>query len=425
MKKYYGIKESIFIKDSLNQSFVFFINNNQNLIFNRINTEDGLTIIDKNVLDFSAAIDENNRLHLLYLQDKGELIYCVYSDKTWQKNLFTKLDTQSNIYKYLTLLVHKNSINIFYAFANLINLNLWTIEHITKNKDNWQKHIVANIFSEKIINPFYMDNDEFGNIYLVYSGKEYNNYNIYYLFFNTFTKRWTTTPTKISSSLANNVLPYIFVDSENNVHILWYSSDNKDYFLNYKRFSSTGDSKFQWQEINLPKILGNNYHALMFEKYNKLNIIYISEEEIFKLTSKDYGITWILEDKTFVEHYPVYLIKYYNLSINKGQDKINHYYGNMDNGTISFYLDNSHKDFKVDSNNFIDTDLKNENMDITSIQNENNSNLEVKELEELKNALLEMEDQLEAIKNDVKLIKDKLGDVEEKLKNKKGFFNIW
>lgn len=270
-----------------------------------------------------------------------------------------------------------------------------------------------------------MDNDEFGNIYLVYSGKEYNNYNIYYLFFNTFTKRWTTTPTKISSSLANNVLPYIFVDSENNVHILWYSSDNKDYFLNYKRFSSTGDSKFQWQEINLPKILGNNYHALMFEKYNKLNIIYISEEEIFKLTSKDYGITWILEDKTFVEHYPVYLIKYYNLSINKGQDKINHYYGNMDNGTISFYLDNSHKDFKVDSNNFIDTDLKNENMDITSIQNENNSNLEVKELEELKNALLEMEDQLEAIKNDVKLIKDKLGDVEEKLKNKKGFFNIW
>lgn len=82
MKKNYGTTENIFINDSQNQSFVFFKDDNNNLIFNQVNTEDSSTIIDKKVLDFSATIDENNKLHLLYLRKRGELIYCIYSEKS-------------------------------------------------------------------------------------------------------------------------------------------------------------------------------------------------------------------------------------------------------------------------------------------------------------------------------------------------------
>ncbi len=421
------IIESIFIKDSKNQSYLFFKDNNRNLVFNKVNTDENSTIVDKDVLDFSATIDENNKLHLLYLHEQGELIYCVYSSNSWQKNLIGKLDTKSNIYKYLTLFIHKNTINIFYVFANLINLNLWTIEHITKNKDNLKKHIVANIFSDKIINPFYIDSDEFGNIYLVYSGKEYNHYSIYYMFFNTFTQIWTTTPTKISSSVTNNILPYIFVDTQNNVHILWYSTKNGDYFLSYKRFSSVGDSRFQWKEINLPKILGYNYPAIMIEKNDELNIICISDEKVLNLTSTDYGNTWIIKDETSVGQHPIYLIKYYNLSLNKAQNKINHYYGNIDNGNVSFHFDNFHEDLKINSDVLSNGNLENEIIDDIPKESEEESvfNSDNKEIEKLKSDLAEMQNQIEIVKNDIESIKDKLRDLEEKSNNKKGFFNIW
>lgn len=425
MKKNYSTTENIFINDSQNQSFVFFKDDNNNLIFNQVNTEDSSTIIDKKVLDFSATIDENNKLHLLYLRKRGELIYCIYSEKSWQKKLIGRFDIHSNKYKYLTLFVHKNTINILYVSANLINLNLWTIEHIIKVNDSWQKIIVANIFSEKAIDPFYIDSDEFGNIYLVYSGKEYNNYNIYYLFFNAFTKRWTNNPTKISSSVANNILPYIFTDSQNNVHILWYSSDNGDYLLNYKRYSSIGDSKFQWKEISLPQILGNNYHAIMFEKSNKLNIIYISQEEIFNLVSNDYGNTWYIDNKALIENYPIYLIRYYSLSSNKPQDKINHCFGYMNNGNISFYLHNIHENPKENSSEPEDIDFEKDNIDTDSPKHkvESTPDADLKELEKLKKTLLEMQNQLKTLKEDIELIKDKLLDIEEK-SSKKGFLNF-
>lgn len=427
MKVSNGTKESIFLKNSLNQSFILFKDDNKNLIFNKINRDNNLITIDKDVLDFSATIDEEDRLHLLYLDNSGDLIYCIYSEDNWQKNLIGKLDVQSNIYKYLTLFVHKNTINIFYVFANIINLNLWTIEHITRNRDKLKKHVVANIFSEKVIDPFYIDSDEFGNIYLVYSGKEYNNYNIYYLFFNTFTKIWTTTPTQISSSNANNILPYLFVDSQNNIHILWYSSNNTNYLLKYKRFSSVGESKFQWKEINLPKILGYNYPALMFEKNNNLNIIYVSEEKIFNLTSNDYGNTWSLDDETYIRQYPIYLIKYYDLSLNKNYNKTNHRYGNIDNGVVSFYFDDFHEKIKQEQVEAKDTSHENETTDIISEESKIKtiSDFDSHGLEKLNNTLQDLQKQLDGIKKEIKLIKDKVKDIEEKSNDKKGFFRIW
>lgn len=425
MKKNYCISDGIFINNSLNQSFIFFKDDNNNLIFSQANTEGSSTIIDKKVLSFSATIDDNNRLHLIYLRKRGELIYCIYSEESWQKKLIGKFDINSNTYKYLTLFVHKNTINIIYASANLINLNLWTIEHIIKVHDNWQKMIVANIFSEKTVDPFYIDSDEFGNMYLVYSGKEYNNYNIYYLFFNAFTKKWTSNPTKISSSAVNNILPYLFIDSKKNIHILWYSSNNGDYLLNYKRYSSVGDTKFQWKEISLPQILGDNYPAIMFEKSNMLNIIYISQEEISNLVSNDYGNTWHMDNKTPVESYPIYLIRHYSFSSNKPQTKINHCYGNMSNSNISFYFHNIHENLKENSSNSEDAESEKIYIDNNSLQDESESipDTDIKELEKLNFAVLEMQNQLKGLKEDMELIKSKLMDIEEKY-NKRGFFSF-
>ena len=77
MKKNLAIREVIFIKDSFKQSFVFFKDNNENLIFDKVNVENNSTVIDKDVLDFSAAIDENNRLHLIYIHKKGDHIWYI------------------------------------------------------------------------------------------------------------------------------------------------------------------------------------------------------------------------------------------------------------------------------------------------------------------------------------------------------------
>mgnify|MGYP001046718336 CR=1 FL=1 len=441
-----NIQQSIFIKNLSNQYFNFYIDNEQNLIFKKLNVDNHYTdstIIESDVLDFSATIDQHNKLHLLYLIKEGELIYSTYSDNTWEKNLIGKLDTKSNIYKYFNLSLHENQINIFYAFTNLININLWTIEHITKGANNWQRNTVISILSEKTFSPFHVDKDKFGNIYLVYCGKDYNHNHIYCSYYNIFTQRWTPTPTKISTSSINNTLPYLFIDSRNNIHILWYSSNNIDYILNYKHLSSVGQNKYQWQEVDLPQIVNSSYPALMFEKDNKLKIIYIKGEEIFSLSSKDYGKTWNKEYKTSIVHYPIFLIKYYNISLDNINDKINHCYASIDNNNIQFYFGDNSKDDSII--NIVSNAHEKVNISLEQMEESNTVNAEVEKLAELKNMLLEIQNELivnnknieqyftsldklinitNNIQNDIEFLKSKLKNIEEKQDNKTKLFRF-
>ena len=160
-----NIKKNTVITSSSNHSFVFYIDNNHNLISQQIyidNNSTNTTVIENNILDFSAIIDKNDRIHLLYLLKNGELIYSIYLNEKWQKNLIGKLDTKSNIYKYLNLFLHEKHISIFYVFANLINTNLWTIVEITQDSVHWKKRTITNTFSEKNFSPIYIDRDKFG-----------------------------------------------------------------------------------------------------------------------------------------------------------------------------------------------------------------------------------------------------------------------
>ncbi|MEW8973191.1 MAG: hypothetical protein AB2375_03280 [Tissierellaceae bacterium] len=444
-----NIKKNTVITSSSNHSFVFYIDNNHNLISQQIyidNNSTNTTVIENNILDFSAIIDKNDRIHLLYLLKNGELIYSIYLNEKWQKNLIGKLDTKSNIYKYLNLFLHEKHISIFYVFANLINTNLWTIEEITQDSVNWKKRTITNTFSEKNFSPIYIDRDNFGGIHLVYKAKEYSFNQIYYTFYNAFTEKWSPISNKISSSATNNILPYLFVDSRNNVHILWYSSIDGKYLLTYKRLSSMGQNKYQWTEIRLPKIIASNFPSIMFEKDNKLNIIYITKEELCCLVSQDFGKNWMLENEIPLSSSTLHLIEYHSNLSTHNSDKINHCYGNIDKN-IYFFIDENLE--KEDLNKITVSSLDLDDKDKNTIEKQEekiiSQDIETDKLRELNTLLWETYNQTienynsieknsislkeiidteNDIRNELKLIKEKIMDIEKKQNNKKGFFRL-
>jgi hypothetical protein len=408
-------KECEIIKNSLNQSFSFYIDDKQNLVFDEFN-EDNIcinsSIIVQNILDFSVTIDKNNKIHLIYLLKYGELVYCIYLDNRWNKNPVARLDTKSNIYKHLNLYLHEKNINIFYSFTNLINMNVWSIEQITQNANTWERTTIANIFSEKTFTPFYIDSDRFGNIHLVYKAKDYDSYHIYYTFYNIFTKTWLPVPEKISSSTLNNTLPYLFIDSKSNVHILWYSLKNNDNTLMHKRLSFIGQEKYKWKEITLPKFIISNYLSVMIEDNNVLKIIYIENNEICYLFSTNHGESWNVGDKHQLDSYPIYLIKYLYNNFSSGfKSKINYCYGNIDNNIYLYFNDSYIKNKKTQLEALNDRDSC-EDKDPGKADQTNTENIE---LIELKESLLEIKNQLTNIsatmEKDIELLKEKVSNI--------------
>ena len=210
-----------------------------------------------------------------------------------------------------------------------------------------------------------------------------------------------------------------------------------------------GQNKYHWTEIKLPKITSSNYPPIMFEKDNKLNIICITNDEIHCLVSKNYGLNWNLENKISLNKRAIHLIKYFcnNLS-NNINSKINHCYGSTDDDNVHFYFDENLDKALINdkvSSSTLDNEYQGKDNLVNQEEEINMKNTKEEQLMDLKNLLLENQNQLmntfnhakenstslkevvatiNDIKKDIEFIKEKITNIEKNQNTKKRFFNI-
>ena len=239
----------------------------------------------------------------------GSLTYSIYSNEKLSTNLISKLDIKSNTYKHLNLYIVNDSIHIFYAYSNLINSNIWSIQHIVGNKKKWEKKTVINTIADKSFSPFLVDFDKLGNIHLVYGAYDQVKNHIYYTFYNTYQQKWNQCPEKLSTG-ENSLFPFLFVDSKDNLHLLWNKLVNKDYILCYSRLSNMGQDKYKWKTVKIPTIKNLSYTPVLFEDNKILRVVYIQGKKISSICSTNYGYTWELGGEENIEDFKTELIKY-------------------------------------------------------------------------------------------------------------------
>lgn len=347
-------KQNFLVKNSKGQFFNFYINSNSGISCDLFDEnrffKSSTQIIDVDILDFSVDIDKNDRIHLLSLTKDGKLIYYIYSNKNLSENFLTNLDIKSNTYRYITLKVTKEDIHIFYSFCNMINPNVWTIQHIIGNKKKWERKNIISITPGKFMSPFYVDFDKLGNIHLVYKNNVNGTQHIFYTSFNPFLKNWIRNPQMISNSDFDNLHPYMFVDNRNTIHVVWSSLNNSNLQLVYKQCPALNNQKNKWKNFNLPDIHGNCTHPVIFEDVGLLRILYRQNNLLKGLYSKDWGFSWSL-DRT-IENMNLENSKFIKFATNypagTNKLKINHIYGKI-NDTINLYCIGTYKKKVIDN----------------------------------------------------------------------------
>lgn len=254
-------------------------------------------LIDEPVIDFSANLGNTNAIYLLYLNKYGELKYSKINNKNISSNIITKLDLRSNIYSNLKLITRKNSIHIFYSYKNYINSKIWTIQHIIGEEGKWEKNTVISISSSENMQPFHVSFDNLDNIHLIYEALEKNNQNVYYMSYTPFLHKWNKSPHKLSEGLFDCNQSCLFIDSKDNVHVIWCSTPKNNHsVIQYRQSLTLGKFQRNWKSKQLPINDNNFFYPIMFEEKGILKIIYKSHNLIKILYSQDYGYTWNLGD---------------------------------------------------------------------------------------------------------------------------------
>jgi len=248
------------------------------------------------VLDFSVEIDNNDNIHLISITNDGNLIYYMFSSDNLIQKTITKLDIKSNVYRYLKLKLYEGKINIFYSYSNLIMPNVWRIEHIFNNNGKFSKKTIISFTSGKHNSPYQVELDTFKNIHLLYKNCINNVNQIMYSSFNYQSGKWITYPKKVSNINTDNLNPFLFIDTRDNIHSIWCEIRNSNISLIYNKKPSTGINKNKWLNIDLPSLGDNCSHPVIFEEDNILKIIYIDNNYLRSLYSDDFGTSWKIDD---------------------------------------------------------------------------------------------------------------------------------
>ena len=400
------IKNGNIVINSKGYYYSFYKDEQDDLHMSKFNEYKNLitsTILDyKKVWDFSVYIDKDDTIHLINLLRNGRLVYSTFKNEEWSNDCIGNLDIKSNIYRQLSIYIMNNTIYILYAFTNLVNKNIWTLELITGIGNNWTKKRIINIATNDFLSPFSINNDSMGNIHFAYKAQEKNFSHIYYVFYSIYTQSWSKIPMKISNMPVENIYPYIFVDTKDNVHILWYSLENMDYLLQYKRLVTSGPDKYKWIEIKLPPVKNIMFPTLIYEFEDSLKITYLNDNKLEFLSSNDQGITWEKNNSLILDTETIWFVKYSSNLLNSHfLGKINECYCKIDENILCYLSDVLQEE--------------------TSIKSENNKYLLKGDIESPSN-IAELEEEIINIKSEIEELLVYINKIDNEILNLKDSF---
>ncbi|SHH29807.1 hypothetical protein SAMN02745135_00346 [Caloranaerobacter azorensis DSM 13643] len=367
-------KESFIVRTSTGIYYNIFYKNNA--IFS--NTYDknrkileSKELINLDIIDYSVDIDNNDKIHIICITKTGNIIYYIYFKNKLSKKHLTTLDVKSNRYDYFYLKVIKDEIHIFYAFSNIINSTVWTIQHIIGNKQSWEKKNVISITPGKYMSPYYIDFDKLGNIHLIYKNVESRTQQIYYTHYSSFLKSWSKYPIRVSDISVDNLHPYIFVDNRNIIHLVWSKLDNSNLRFVYKQRPVITNQKGKWKSVELPLSRSTYTHPVIYEDFGLLRILYKQNDSIKGLFSKDFGSSWV--NDTSLNNFGNQDWKYYRYTSNnhneKSKIKINHIYAKITD-TIELYCKYLNT-ITLDTKNSTNNDIKISRLNLDTIEQKN------------------------------------------------------
>ncbi len=288
------------VKNSAGEILRFYLDKNKRINYDLFDVNfklvDKYLFSDDIVNDFSIDIDTKDRIHLIYSTNEGNVFYSLYSNEKWAKKALTRFDIRSNSYGALAIKINKENIHILYSFSNLINPNVWTIQHLIGTKGNWEKLNVISFTSGKNTPCFSFDFDKFDNMHMLYTSVIENTGHIYYIFFNASAKKWNSSPKQLSESQNSNSAPYILVDKIDNIHALWIVNKINSYEIKYKHMPQLGSCKNTWKEEILPTSIFEYSYPMIYEEKDYLKMYIVNRNRALSLASYDYGFSWNIDN---------------------------------------------------------------------------------------------------------------------------------
>ena len=132
---------------------------NMNLYYKVMYMEGNWTkekLIDTNVTEFSLFVDNNEMIHLVYGNKKGELKYCTIKENKWVGRTLYKIE--DNLYDIENIKIHiiESNMNIFFTLKNNNGSDHGILTHCIWNGNNINTTKISDIILENSLREYFI-----------------------------------------------------------------------------------------------------------------------------------------------------------------------------------------------------------------------------------------------------------------------------
>lgn len=257
--------------------WMFSINNNKKLCY-RIMYREGEwikeTIIDTKVFGFSIYVDEDEIIHVVYSNIKGELRYCTMKDKKWIGKTLYKVENDKFEMQNLKVKIIEDTMHIFYLQVSKRESNNAVLMHYLWNGRETKAVVVQDIILiNNLKECYFVDVNKKGDIDLFFVTDDGADKSLSYCSFEN--NRWL--PAKRIYGIQGENIGFEVLIYKEETHILNKYMENSVYLLEHICIANNGDIRgFRVYESKKELL-----EPILFTENDKLYSCWIEEGEIF------------------------------------------------------------------------------------------------------------------------------------------------
>lgn len=237
-------------------------------------------IINNTIGDFDLDMDKDSNIHILYINDKHDLILCNLVDNDSDSKIVLK-NIKHKIFE-LTLVNFTSIQNIFFMQRTESN-KIFKIYHIYIEEDNTVEFLVDEIETYAIINPIRVIKDDKKLIISYYFKNQ-----ICIKEFDLLKKVWS--PSITLTDNRNKLYLDLMLDGDS-IHLVYADFNNDTFKIKYERFLYDNEYILKQKELDITNS-GNNTDPILIKIGDLIWICWKDTNQLLSVYSNDNGNTW-------------------------------------------------------------------------------------------------------------------------------------
>ncbi|MBW6410566.1 hypothetical protein [Clostridium weizhouense] len=263
--------------DYTNNIWKFFENDNKELVYKIMYGEGKWTkerLIDKDVLGFAVYVEQDETIHIVYSNIKGELKYCTMKDKRWVGKILYKMQIDDFEIQNLKVEISGDKMHIFYLLIGNDGTEHGVLMHCIWNGKETKITTLQDIILLPDLRENYLINvNENNSIDVFFITDEGDEISLNYCRFENL--RWT--PVKMLYGIQGDDIGFDVLRDQQEIHILNKYREESMYFLDHVCIDISGDiQNFRVYESN-----NDLEEPLLFTENNKLYSCWLEQGKIF------------------------------------------------------------------------------------------------------------------------------------------------